>query len=197
MRRWIQEKHFREKHVNTVRRHRHRSLGDVESVSKGKRQQQQQQQIPNSVQVVKRYLLMALQVLCLKITINYLQSEIPAFKDCKIFRQSNTSPARSRRGVYDNKNAMSKAAIKRNLFGEQNEDETCSVLAQQLTDSPGGQSSCAFLMDPAIQSVKCNEFSYRAQASIKGLKGSSDIQKVPLCIPQFIHSNIYSYICFR
>ena len=153
MRRWIQEKHFREKHVNTVRRHRHRSLGDVESVSKGKRQQQpqqqqqQQQQFPNSI-----------------------QSEIPAFVDCKNFRQSNTSPARSRRGVYDNKNAMSKAAIKRNLFGEENEDETCSILAKQLTDSPGGQPSCAFLMDPAIQSVKCNEFSYRAQASLKGLK---------------------------
>ncbi|XP_076231037.1 decapping mRNA 2 [Calliopsis andreniformis] len=141
MRRWIQEKHLREKNVNTIRRHRHRSLGDVESVPKGKRQV-----LPHSI-----------------------QNEIPSFKDFKNFRQSNTSPARSRRGIHDNKNAISKAAIKRNLFGEQNEDETSSVLAKQLTDSPG-QQSCAFLMDPAIQSVKCNDFSYKAQTFTKGAK---------------------------
>lgn len=50
MRRWIQEKHLREKNVNTIRRHRHRSLGDVETVSKNKRQQQS---LPHSIQVIK------------------------------------------------------------------------------------------------------------------------------------------------
>lgn len=60
-------------------------------------------------------------------------------------------------------------AIKRNLFGDQNEDETSAVLAKQLTDSPQTQQACSFLMDPAIQSVKCNEFSYKAQALAKGL----------------------------
>lgn len=49
MRRWIQEKYLHEKNVNTIRRHRHRSLGDVESVSKGKRQQQL---LPQSIQVI-------------------------------------------------------------------------------------------------------------------------------------------------
>lgn len=73
---------------------------------------------------------------------------------------------------------MSKAAIKRNLFGEQNEDETSSILAKQLTDSPGGQQPCAFLMDPAIQSMKCNEFSYKAQTFTKGMKGSMCKHKV-------------------
>lgn len=61
---------------------------------------------------------------------------------------------------------MPKAAIKRNLFGDQNEDETSAILAKQLTDSPQNQQSYSFLMDPAIQSVKCNEFSYKAQAKV-------------------------------
>ncbi|XP_076625054.1 decapping mRNA 2 isoform X2 [Colletes latitarsis] len=145
MRRWIQEKHLREKNVNKIRRHRHRSLGDVETVSKGKRQQQ--------------------------LLPHFVQTDIPSFKDLKNFRQSNTSPARSRRSVYDNKNAISKATIKRNLFGDQNDDETSAVLAKQLMDSPQGQQSCTFLMDPAIQSVKCNQFSYKAQDFTKGMKG--------------------------
>ncbi|OAD60243.1 m7GpppN-mRNA hydrolase, partial [Eufriesea mexicana] len=46
MRRWIQEKYLREKNTNSIRRHRHRSLGDVETVSKNKRQL-----FPPSVQV--------------------------------------------------------------------------------------------------------------------------------------------------
>ncbi|CAK9812146.1 m7GpppN-mRNA hydrolase [Anthophora plagiata] len=136
MRRWIQEKHLREKNINTIRRHRHRSLGDVETVSKNKRQT-----LPHSA-----------------------QNDIPSFKDVKIFRQSNTSPARNRRSMHDNKSVISKATIKRNLFGDQNEDETSAVLAKQLTDSPQSQEPCTFLMDPAIQSVKCNEFSYKALA---------------------------------
>ncbi|KAF3420005.1 hypothetical protein E2986_04885 [Frieseomelitta varia] len=138
MRRWIQEKHLRDKNTNAIRRHRHKSVGDVESVPKNKRQL-----LPNSV-----------------------QSDVPSFKDMKNFRQSNTSPARNRR-IHECKNVMSKAAIKRNLFGDQNEDETSAVLAKQLTDSPQNQQACPFLMDPAIQSVKCNEFSYKAQVLAK------------------------------
>ncbi|XP_053984791.1 m7GpppN-mRNA hydrolase [Hylaeus volcanicus] len=164
MRRWIQEKHYWEKNVKIVKRHRHRSLGDVETVSKGKRQQPLL--LPHSV-----------------------QNDIPSFKDIKNIRQSNTSPARSRRGVYDNKNAISKAAIKRNLFGEQNEDETSAVLAKQLMDSPQGQQSCVFLMDPAIQSVKCNQFSYKAQDFTKRIKDQSpQLQKSQNT--QFLEGNI-------
>lgn len=50
MRRWIQEKHLRDKNTNTntIRRHRHRSLGDVETSSKNKRHLP-----PHSVQVIK------------------------------------------------------------------------------------------------------------------------------------------------
>ncbi|KZC12640.1 PREDICTED: m7GpppN-mRNA hydrolase [Dufourea novaeangliae] len=151
MRRWIQEKHLREKNINTVRRHRHKSLGDVETVSKGKRQQQQQQQL-------------------LLLLPHSAQGDVLSFKDFKNFRQSNTSPARSRRSMYDNKNAVSKAAIKRNLFGEQNEDETSTALAKQLMDSPQSQQTCASLMDPAIQSVKCNEFNEKAKAFVNGIK---------------------------
>lgn len=138
MRRWIQEKHLREKNANTIRRHRHKSLGDVDTVPKNKRQL-----LPHSV-----------------------QNDIPSFKDVKNFRQCNTSPARNRRSVHDCKNVMPKAAIKRNLFGDQNEDETSAILAKQLTDSPQNQQSYSFLMDPAIQSVKCNDFSYKAQAKV-------------------------------
>ncbi|XP_076171952.1 decapping mRNA 2 isoform X1 [Ptiloglossa arizonensis] len=148
MRRWIQEKYLHEKNVNTIRRHRHRSLGDVESVSKGKRQQQL---LPQSI-----------------------QSDIPSFRTFKSFRQSNTSntiicTTQSRRCAYDNKTVTTKAAIKRNLFGEQNEDETSNVLAKQLVDSPQSPQSVAFLMDPAIQSVKCNQFSYKVQDFYKGI----------------------------
>lgn len=39
MKRWIQEKQQRERHAMTVRRQRHKSLGEVETVSKSKRQQ--------------------------------------------------------------------------------------------------------------------------------------------------------------
>ncbi|XP_046624883.1 m7GpppN-mRNA hydrolase [Neodiprion virginianus] len=47
MKRWVQEKQQREKGVTATRRHRHKSLGDVESISKSKRQQQM---IPQSAQ---------------------------------------------------------------------------------------------------------------------------------------------------
>ncbi|XP_017793788.1 PREDICTED: m7GpppN-mRNA hydrolase [Habropoda laboriosa] len=147
MRRWIYEKN-----INTVRRHRHRSLGDVETVSKNKRQM-----LPHSI-----------------------QNDIPSFKDVKSFRQSNTSPARNRRGIHDNKSTMSKAAIKRNLFGDQNEDETSAVLAMQLTDSPRSQEPCSFLMDPAIQSLKCNEFSYKAVAKEVIDQGSWECQNIEI-----------------
>lgn len=40
MKRWIQEKQQREKNLTTTRRHRHKSLGDVETIPKSKRQQQ-------------------------------------------------------------------------------------------------------------------------------------------------------------
>ncbi|CAL7939307.1 unnamed protein product [Xylocopa violacea] len=154
MRRWIQDKHLREKNTNIIRRHRHRSLGDVETVSKNKRQL-----LPHSV-----------------------QNDIISFKDGKNFRQSNTSPARNRRGIHDGKNVVSKAAIKRNLFGDQTEDETSSILAKQLTESPQVQQSCSFLMDPAIQSIKCTEFMYKAQALTKKVKDQTS---------QEIHSKEY------
>lgn len=139
MRRWVQVKNLREKNANgnTVRRYRHRSVGDVESMSKSKRQHQMLSQS--------------------------VQNEMPSYKEFKNSRQSNTSPARSRRGIYDNKNITSKMTIKRNLFGERDEDESSPVLAKQLTDSPQGPQSCAFLIDPAIQSVKCNDFSYKVE----------------------------------
>lgn len=42
LKRWIQDKQQREKNaIAAVRRQRHKSLGDVETVSKNKRQQQQ------------------------------------------------------------------------------------------------------------------------------------------------------------
>lgn len=132
MKRWVQEKQQRDKNLAITRRHRHKSLGDVESVSKSKRQQQLFPQM--------------------------VQNEVLDFKS---IRQSNTSPARSRRSLYDNKNALSKAAFKRNLFGEQSGDRSPFVLAKQLVDSPQGPQSYSFLNDPAIQSVKCNEFNYR------------------------------------
>ncbi|XP_078036437.1 decapping mRNA 2 isoform X2 [Augochlora pura] len=153
MRRWIQEKHLQDKLKTTIRRHRHKSLGDVESVSKSKRQQQQQTQQQQ------------------QLFSQFGQNDATSIKDFINIRQSNTSPARNRVWVkcprrmhdnsYDSKTAASKTAIKRNLFGEQNEDET--FLAKQLAESPRNQSNCAFLMDPAIQSVKCNEFDYETQ----------------------------------
>lgn len=105
--------------------------------------------------------------------VNYsFQFDIPSFKDVKTFRQSNTSPARNRRGIHESKQVVPKAAIKRNLFGDQNEDETSAVLAKQLTDSPRNQQPHTFLIDPAIQSIKCNEFNYKIQALAKEEKGS-------------------------
>jgi len=91
----------------------------------------------------------------------YLQSEVPDFKA----GQSNTSPARNRR-VNDNKKDVSKTAFKRNLFGDQ-EDQ--SPLVKQLIDSPTQPS---LLIDPAIQSIKYNDFSYKMQPSEKEAKGT-------------------------
>ncbi|XP_043794629.1 m7GpppN-mRNA hydrolase [Apis laboriosa] len=165
MRRWIQEKHLRDKNTNTntIRRHRHRSLGDVETSSKNKRHL-----APHSV-----------------------QNDIPSFKDVKNFRQSNTSPARNRRGIHDNKSILPKTAIKRNLFGDQNEEETSTVLAKQLTDSPQNQQSCSLLMDPAIQSIKCNEFNYKAQTFATEIKDqtSQDSRNI-----EFTEGNIKSLL---
>lgn len=149
MRRWVQEKHLRDKNINVVRRNRHRSLGDAESVPKNKRQS-----LPHSA-----------------------QNDIPSFKDVKnLIRQSNTSPAKNRRATYDNKNVASRTTIKRNLFGDQNEDETSAILAKQLTESPRNRQSCSFLMDPAIQSVRCSEFSYKAQPQSKLTKDTTAVE---------------------
>jgi len=93
----------------------------------------------------------------------YLQSEVPDFKA----GQSNTSPARNRRGVNDNKKDVSKTAFKRNLFGDQ-EDQ--SPLVKQLIDNSPTQPS--LLIDPAIQSIKYNDFSYKMQPSEKEAKGT-------------------------
>ncbi|XP_011872031.1 PREDICTED: m7GpppN-mRNA hydrolase isoform X1 [Vollenhovia emeryi] len=142
MKRWIQEKQQREKNaIAAVRRQRHKSLGDVETVSKNKRQQQSLfhhfSTCPPQVDAASH-------------------SEVPDFK---IGRQSNTSPARSRRGANDAKKDLSKTAPKRNLFGDQEEDRSLAV--KHLADSPA--QPCSFLIDPAIQSIKYNDFTYKAQ----------------------------------
>lgn len=105
------------------------------------------------------------------VLVRHLQNEIPDFKEFKNSRQSNTSPARNRRGVHDNKNTLSKTALKRNLFGDHDEDQSPLVLAKQLIDSPQ-QQPCTFLNDPAIQSIKCTDFSYKMQSSEKEVKGT-------------------------
>jgi len=62
-------------------------------------------------------------------------------------------------------------AFKRNLFGEQTEEEQVGfpILAKQLMASP--VQPCSFLIDPAIQSIKCNDFSYKVQSPEKEVKG--------------------------
>nr|XP_012220436.1 PREDICTED: m7GpppN-mRNA hydrolase [Linepithema humile] len=134
VKRWIQEKQQREKNaIATVRRQRHKSLGDVETISKNKRQQQP---------------------LFHQFSTCPPQTEVPDFK---INRQSNTSPARTRRS--DNKkDVLPKGVFKRNLFGE-NEENQSPVFNKHLIDHPVQP----FLIDPAIQSIKCNDFSYKTQ----------------------------------
>lgn len=84
----------------------------------------------------------------------HLQTEVPDFK---INRQLNTSPARTRRS--DNKkDILPKGVFKRNLFGE-NEESQSPVFNKHLTEHPVQP----FLIDPAIQSIKCNDFSYKTQ----------------------------------
>lgn len=70
--------------------------------------------------------------------------------------------------TFDNKATIPKAAIKRNLFGEQNEDEITTTLAQQLSESPRCRSSCTTVLSPTIQSAKCNEFGYETQEIVTG-----------------------------
>lgn len=70
--------------------------------------------------------------------------------------------------MHDNKNTLSKATLKRNLFGDHDEDSSSPVLAKKLTDSP---QQCSFLNDPAIQSIKCTDFSYKAKSMEKEVKG--------------------------
>ncbi|XP_066587223.1 m7GpppN-mRNA hydrolase isoform X2 [Prorops nasuta] len=125
LKRWIYEKQ-RETKNGTTRRYRHKSVGDVESLAKSKRQ-------------------------------NFYQSTQAEFVDTRNGCQSNTSPARSKRGLNDNKNALSKAALKRNLFGEQtNDGQGSPVLAKHLVGSPKASPKSSFLADPAIQFIKCN-----------------------------------------
>lgn len=57
------------------------------------------------------------------------------------------------------------------MFGEQSGDRSPFTLAKQLTDSPQGLQSYSFLNDPAIQSVKCNDFNYKGRKSEEGIKG--------------------------
>lgn len=95
----------------------------------------------------------------------HLQNEVPDFK---ISRQSNISPARNRRGINDSKKDVSKAAFKRNLFGDQEENR--SPLVKHLIDSPA--QPCSFLIDPAIQSIKYNDFNYKTQSLEKQAKGT-------------------------
>lgn len=76
---------------------------------------------------------------------------------------------RNRRGVHDNKNALSKVTLKRNLFGDHEEDQSSLILAQKLIDSP---QPCSFINDPAIQSIKCTDFKYKAQSLEREVKGT-------------------------
>lgn len=178
IKRWIQEKQQREKNaIATVRRQRHKSLGDVETVSKSSNKRQQQSLFhhfstcPPQVGIIAFLTLLLFFCLCYNLNFHIhchvlrLQSEVPDFK---IGRQSNTSPARNRRGVNDNKKDAPKAAFKRNLFGDQEEDQ--SPIIKQLTDSPAQPYS--FLIDPAIQSIKYNDFNYKAQPLEKEVKGT-------------------------
>ena len=82
--------------------------------------------------------------------LNALQNEV---SDLRIARQTNTSPARSRRSVHENKTSISKNAFKRNLFGDTNNDQTPVLLAKQLTESPLRLQPTGF-KDPAIHSAK-------------------------------------------
>ncbi|KAK0161128.1 hypothetical protein PV327_009640 [Microctonus hyperodae] len=119
MKRWVLEKRQKDKQASTSKRHRHKSLGDVDVVLKGNRHHQQIHIVHNN-------------------TI-----------DSKNSRQSNTSPIRNKRtveykntpkGIGGDKNS-SKAGIKRNLFGDLTDDKNVkspnTVLAKQLIDSPG------------------------------------------------------------
>ncbi|XP_020295379.1 m7GpppN-mRNA hydrolase isoform X2 [Pseudomyrmex gracilis] len=139
MKRWIQETQQREKcGVSTTRRQRHRSLGDAESVAKSKRQQQP---------------------LFHNFSTCPPQNEVPDFR---VSRQANTSP----RGRRDNKkDTPSKIPSKRNLFGERELSTMSPSLAKHMLDNSA--QSCTLLIDPAIQSIKCNDFSYKAQSTEK------------------------------
>ncbi|XP_015596667.1 m7GpppN-mRNA hydrolase isoform X2 [Cephus cinctus] len=89
MKRWVQERQNRERNIGTNKRHRHKSLGDMESISKNKKQQQL---ISQSVQNV--------------------------ISDIKNSRPSTISPMYNRKTTQDERNTPSKNAFKRNLFGE-------------------------------------------------------------------------------
>ncbi|XP_012284900.1 m7GpppN-mRNA hydrolase [Orussus abietinus] len=148
MKRWVLEKHQRDKNL-LIRRQRHKSMGDVETVSKSKRQTQMFSQS--------------------------VQSEIPDFKNIK---QSNTSPIRNRRGTYEAKNTPARAAFKRNLFSEMGDDN--SPLAKQLIDSPQNAEPHLVLRDPAIQSIKCNDFySTNTPLTEKEKKGDTTMSQSP------------------
>lgn len=123
MKRWVFERQQSDRQTSSVtRRHRHKSLGDADSLIKNKKSQQQ-----SSVVTLQNSMII----------------------DTKNPRQSNTSPVRNRRGL-DHKSILkpavdknlSKAAFKRNLFGDSNDEKLVksptNVLAKQLADSPRG-----------------------------------------------------------
>lgn len=88
-------------------------------------------------------------------------------------KRLNTSPARSRRSAIDTKSSQkqslvnsnnkngAKGAFKRNLFGENEKDQTAAVLAKDLLESPQLPRPCSVLHDTAIQSIQCSDFNYK------------------------------------
>lgn len=74
--------------------------------------------------------------------------------DSKHQRQANTSPILNRPRIHEYKNVPSKGAIKRNLFGEPNGDQSPASLAKQLTESPLRVKSNTLLKEPTNQTIK-------------------------------------------
>lgn len=101
--------------------------------------------------------------------------------------------------MYDNKNTASKAAIKRNLFGEQNEYETSTTLANQLTESLRCRPTCSSqsVLNPIVKSAKCNEFEYEMQEIVTGTSRENNFVVVIMhSVSRFQHKSLFTYLLF-
>ncbi|KAJ8687704.1 hypothetical protein QAD02_023498 [Eretmocerus hayati] len=149
VKKWIQDKQLKEKSssVTQTKRHRHKSVGDVESTSKNKRHQQMISKNDST--------------------------------DLKHTRQANTSPIVNRTREY--KNTSSKGAIKRNLFGEANGDQSPAALAKQLADSPlKGKSNVStrdHISRKAENTINKTPVSSKERKENSGKSGSGKLQR--------------------